>query len=76
MYDCNTSNMYKLRAANDKHNFMYNIIRDVDIQIWHYIIDHLDIKVYFPKSIIHSTIIVSSYDNIIEVNQYTFSFNN
>ena len=49
IHDYNTHNQQKLRAAYGKHSFMYNNFRFVGAHIWKYIIDHLDIKVSFPK---------------------------
>ena len=75
--DYNTRNKHKLRAVYGKHNFMHNNFRFVGTQIWNYIIDHLDIKVYLPKFKKYSrhtftqTIITFSYDNIIEANYFT-----
>ena len=81
IHDYNTRNKHKLRAAYGKHRFMYNKFRFVGTEIWNYIIDHLDIKVSFPKlkkkysrHTFTQTIITSSYDNIIEANYFTFYY--
>ena len=51
IHDYNIRNKHKLRAAYVKHTFMYmcNNFRFVGIQIWNYIIDHLEINVSLLK---------------------------
>ena len=45
----NTRNGDKMRSAYGKQDLMYSNFRFVDIHIWNYILDHLDINVTLPK---------------------------
>ena len=38
-----------MRTAYSKHEFMYRNFRFVGIQIWNYILEHLDTNVTLPK---------------------------